>query len=84
MAEALVSARPAGSDRKSVGQRKQELSRTLEAKVAQGYRIESQTDTRAVLEMGKRRRWFGLVGGAKLTYDIVVDERGHASSRRRD
>jgi hypothetical protein len=52
-------------------------------KVAQGYRIESESDTQAVLRMGTRRRWFGLFSGTKLTYDIAVDERGHASSRRR-
>ena len=84
MAEALVSDRPAESDRKSHGERKQELARTLEAKRAQGYRIESQSDTRAVLRLGKRRRWFGIFKGQQLTYDIVVDERGHATSRRRD
>jgi hypothetical protein len=83
MAEALVADRPAESARRSIGQRKQELARTLEAKLAQGYRIESQSDTRAVLQMGKRRRWFGLFSGVKLTYDIAVDEHGHASSRRR-
>jgi hypothetical protein len=83
MSEALLTARPADSDRKSIGQRKHELARTLEAKTAQGYRIESQSDTRAVLQMGNRRRWFGLVSGTTLTYDIAVDELGHSSSRRR-
>ena len=83
MSEALLSDRPAESARMSIGQRKQELARTVDAKVAQGYRLESRSDTRAVLEMGKRRRWFGLFSGAKLTYDIAVDESGHASSRRR-
>lgn len=83
MSEALLPADPADASRKSLGERKHELARTLEAKAAQGYRIESQSDTGAVLEMGKRRRWFGLFSGAKLTYDIAVDEHGHASSRRR-
>ena len=83
MAEALVSDRPAESLRVSMGQRKQELARTLEAKRAQGYRIESQNGTAAVLRMGTRRRWFGLFSGTKMTYDIAVDEHGHSSSRRR-
>jgi hypothetical protein len=83
MAEALVSDRPAESARLSLGQRKQELARTLDAKVAQGYRIESQSDTGAVLRMGTRRRWFGLFGGTNLTYDIAVSEHGQTSSRRR-
>ena len=83
MSEAPPTDRPAESDRRSTGQRKDELTRTLEAKVAQGYEVESRTDTEAVLRMGARRRWFGLVGGAVSTYDIAVDERGHTSSRRR-
>jgi hypothetical protein len=83
MAEALVSDRPAESARMSTGQRKQELARSLQAKVAQGYRVESQNDTQAVLEMGTRRRWLGLFGGTKMTYDIGVDEYGRTSSRRR-
>jgi hypothetical protein len=83
MSEALLTDRPADSDRKSIGQRKQELARTLEAKVAQGYQVESRTDTHAVLRMGARRRWFGVLPGTMSTYDIAVDERGHTSSRRR-
>jgi hypothetical protein len=88
MANALLSVDPTDetpveSARKSIGQRKQVLARTLEAKVAQGYRIESQSDTGAVLRMGTRRRWFGVFGGTTMTYDIAVDERGHSSSRRR-
>jgi hypothetical protein len=83
MSEALVSDRPAESGRVSIAQRKQELGRTVDAKLAQGYRLESRSDTRAVLQMGKRRRWFGLFRGAQLSYDIAVDEFGHASSRRR-
>lgn len=83
MAEALVSDRPAESARASIDQRRVELARTLDAKVAQGYRIESRDDTAAVLRMGARRRWFGLFSGALFTYDIRVDEYGHTSSRRR-
>jgi hypothetical protein len=83
MVEAQLSARPTEPDRKSIGERKHQLARTLEAKVAQGYRIESQTETQAVLTMGTRRRWFGLASGTMLTYDIAVDERGHVSSRQR-
>lgn len=84
MAEPLVTDRPAAPGRKSIGERKQELVSTLQAKVAQGYRVESQSDTDAVLRMGTRRHWFGLFPGRQLTYDIRVDEQGHASSRRRD
>jgi hypothetical protein len=83
MAEALLDVRPAESDRKSIGERRHELARILEQKDAQGYRIESQTETAAVLTMGTRRLWFGLFSGTLLKYDLAVDEHGHANSRRR-
>lgn len=83
MAEALLDVSPAESTRKSIGERKHELTRILGEKHAQGYRVESQTETAAVLTMGTRRHWFGLFSGTLLTYDLVVDEQGHASSRRR-
>lgn len=84
MAEAQPYVHPAESNRSSIGERRQELARTLQAKVAQGYRVESQTDTDAVLRMGTRRRWFRVFSGTQLTYDVKVDEYGHASSRRRE
>lgn len=84
MAETQPYVHPAESNRRSLGERRQTLARTLHAKVAQGYRVESQTDTQAVLRMGARPRWFGIFKGKKLTYDIKVDEYGHASSRRRE
>jgi hypothetical protein len=37
MSEALLIDRPAASDRKSIGERKHELGRTLEAKVGRIY-----------------------------------------------
>jgi hypothetical protein len=84
MAEAQLYVHPAESNRSSIGERRQELARTLQAKVAQGYRVESQTDTQAVLRMGTRRRWFRVFGGTQLTYDVKIDEYGHTSSRRRE
>ena len=84
MAEAQLSVHPAESNRSSMGERRQQLARTLQAKVAQGYRVESQGDTNAVLRMGSRRRWFGIFSGTQQTYDIKVDETGHTSSRRRE
>jgi hypothetical protein len=62
--------------------RKQELARTLESKVAQGFTIESETETQAVLSMKGRKRWFGLASGPAARYEITIDERGDASSRR--
>ena len=46
----------------SLDQRKQLLSETLDKKVEQGYRIESQDGTGAtVVTKGRRARWFGIV-----------------------
>jgi hypothetical protein len=66
----------------SLAGRKQELARTLESKREQGFRIESENETHAVLAIKGRRRWFGLAHGAGARYEITVDERGRASSRR--
>jgi hypothetical protein len=38
--------------------RAQELARTLHAKLAQGYTIESQDNTQAILRDKGRKRWF--------------------------
>ena len=61
---------------------KDELARTLYQKVAQGYEIESESETRAVLVMKGRRRWFGLANAPAVRYEVAVDERGRATSRR--
>jgi hypothetical protein len=60
----------------------QELQRTLRGKRAQGYRIESQDGTQAVLLMRSRRRFFKLFRGHDVRYLLSFDERGHATSRR--
>ena len=61
--------------------RKQEFARTLQAKLAQGYEIESQSDTRAVLVMKNRRRMFGLSSSSSNKTEIWIDETGQARSR---
>ena len=61
---------------------KQELERTLDAKRAQGYRIESQDGTQAVLLGKGRRRFFNLLAGAEVRYRVSVNEHGRAISRR--
>ena len=61
--------------------RNQEIERTLQGKRAQGYRIESQNDTEAVLLIKGRRRFFNLRHGDDLRYRLSFDEHGHASSR---
>lgn len=62
--------------------RDQTLERILDEKRAQGYRIESHSDTEAVVSMRGRRRFFNLLGGEDQRYRLSFDERGHASSRR--
>jgi hypothetical protein len=65
-----------------VSSRQQELARTLQAKVAQGYRVESQHETGAVVVVNAPKRWFGLSSGAEQRSELSVDEAGHVSSRR--
>jgi hypothetical protein len=62
--------------------RRQELARMLQTKLAQGFEIESESETKAVLVMKGRRKWFGLSNGARVRYEVTVDERGRAKSRR--
>lgn len=65
-------------------QRKQQLSATLQSKVEQGYRIESQTDTTATVVTRGRRHWLGLRAGkpATDTREIIsIDEQGHTKTR---
>jgi hypothetical protein len=68
MAEALLS-------------RNEELERTLQEKRAQGYRVESHDDTQAVLLIRGRRRFFNLLQGDDLRYQLTFDDHGRASSR---
>jgi hypothetical protein len=62
--------------------RKQGLARTLEQKLEQGFTIECESDTQAVLVMKGRRRWFGLANSPSVRYEVSVDEGGRATSRR--
>lgn len=62
--------------------RHQKLERTLDGKREQGYVIESQNDTEAVLSMRGRRRFFNLRHGNEERYLLSFDEQGRARSRR--
>lgn len=62
--------------------RKQELARALVRKVAQGFEIESETETHAVLVMRGRRRWLGLANAPSVRYEVTVDDDGRVTSRR--
>jgi hypothetical protein len=67
----------------TLDERKRRLSGILEAKVEQGYVIESQTDTEAVLATAGRSRWFGLRGHAPGSRQrIAIDEQGRSSTRK--
>jgi len=74
-----VSSTPVATDT-----RKQKFAQMLKSKLEQGYRIESQSDTEAVLFTRGRRSWFGLFagpgqGGRQM---ISVDEEGAAATRK--
>ena len=62
--------------------RKQEFEQTLKGKRAQGYRIESRDDTQAVLLMRGRRRFFNLLRGDDVRYQVSLNEEGHSRSRK--
>jgi hypothetical protein len=74
---------PATESLLSLDQRKQLLSETLDKKVEQGYRIESQDETAAtVVTKGRRARWFGIVSrGPETRQTISIDERGRTTTR---
>jgi hypothetical protein len=62
--------------------RTQQVDSILDARRAQGYRIESHNDLQAVVTMRSRRRFFNLRRGKDVRYLLSFDEQGHASSRR--
>jgi len=64
--------------------RKEKLAQMLEAKLGQGYQIESQRDTEAILFTRSRRRWFGLFAGHGDSPRLLisVDEQGRATTRK--
>jgi hypothetical protein len=87
MAEPLLSSSVgttgAADQQMSLEQRKQQLVDTLLKKIEQGYEVESQGDTDAILvTKGRPKRWFGLVeGGAPTRQSISIDGQGSASMR---
>src|SRR6266849_1844684 len=65
-----------------LGQRKNALDAFLEAKVAEGFRIETHTDTHAIIIVGGHRKplWNRLrKHGAGSRYVVSVDERGEVT-----
>lgn len=60
------------------GQRKRALASFLEAKIAEGFQIETQTDTHAIVVEGRRPFWSRLHGGDGR-YVVQVDEHGEVT-----
>ena len=60
---------------------KYELARVIEARAVQGYRVESLTETRAVLVVKGRKRLLGMRGGADKRTEVTINEEGQAVSR---
>jgi hypothetical protein len=75
-------ATPAEPSILSTDERKALLEAVLVSKIAQGYEIESQTDTEAVLVTKGRSRWFGMRGNSASTRQITsIDEQGNTRTR---
>ena len=65
-----------------LGQRKNALDAFLETKVAEGFRIETHTDTHAIIIVGGHRKplWSRFrKHGAGSRYVVSVDERGEVT-----
>jgi hypothetical protein len=76
MAEGQLAAHPTDA-------RRQKLAEMLKVKLEQGYRIESQGDTEAVLFTKGQRNWFGLFGSGEGARQIIsVDDQGTAKTRK--
>jgi len=77
--EPSVSSIPAGAHT-----HKETFAQMLKGKVAQGYSIESQGDTEAVLFTQGRRRWFGLFAGRGVgaRQMISIDDQGVSKTRK--
>lgn len=60
---------------------KTELARVIEARVLLGYKVESLSETRAVLVVKGRKRFFGLRGGEDQRTEVTIRADGQAVKR---
>jgi hypothetical protein len=59
-----------------LGKRKQALDAFLEKKVAEGFTIETHTDTHAIITEAGQRFWSRVRHGGRRRHVIQVDEDG--------
>ena len=60
---------------------KYELARVIEARAVLGYKVESLSETRAVLMVKGRKRLFGMRGGVEQRTEVTMNDEGQAVSR---
>ena len=60
---------------------KYELARVIEARTVQGYKVESLSETRAVLVVKGRKRLFGMRGGLDQRSEVTINDEGRAVTR---
>ena len=63
------------------GETTTELARVIQARTSQGYRIESASETRAVLVCKGRKRLFGLRHGEDHRTELTMGEHGRVVTR---
>ena len=66
----------------SSADRKHALAEALEQRLAQGYKIESQDDTQAILTMKGRKRMFRTSSQSRQL--VTIDETGSARFEKMD
>jgi hypothetical protein len=69
------------TDQEAMGTAQKELERVIQARIGQGYRVESLDGSRAVLAVNGRKRMFGLRGGEEQRTEVTINEHGRAVSR---
>jgi hypothetical protein len=60
---------------------KYELARVIEARTVHGYRVESLSETRAVLVVKSRKRLFGMRGGVDQRTEVTINGEGQVVTR---
>ena len=60
---------------------KAELARVIEARILYGYKVESLSETRAVLVVKGKKRYFGMRSGQDQRSEVTINEEGRAVTR---